>query len=218
MLWVPIVVGGLAAGLSLALLAYAPRMGYTLRDATDAEAERLHRLRDDVDLPDVETAVRTTTRDSAVECVLVGLPGRRTLIVTDAALDSLNDEQLRALLAVETERGRARIETIQALSAGLGVGVVATTYVALLPTLPALFGGWTIVLAGIALARRLHYAADEAAAVLVGPEVLRETMTEAAELRGDSLDSGSWWRALLEVEPSVGTRIERLEPGEAADE
>lgn len=210
MLWLPLVVGLLAAGLSLALVAYAPRMGYTLREPTEAETERLRGLLADVGVPDVATAVRTTTRDGAVECDLLGLPGRRKLVVSDAALDSLDDERLRALLAVEAERDRSRIEIPQALASGIGVGIIAAAYVTPIPFLPGLLGGWVIVLVGIALVRRRYYAADEAAGERVGRETLQHALRQAAGLRGDSLETEPTWRALFDVEPSVGARIERL--------
>lgn len=210
MLWLAVVVGLLAAALSLLLVAHGPRMGYSLRDPDDAEGERLRRLRDDVDAPDVEIEIRITTREGAVECDLLGLPGRRTLIVTDAALEQLDDEALRALLAIEAERGRSRIQAAQSLSTGLAVGIIAAAYVTPIEFLPAMIVGWAIVLAGIALVRRQYYAADTAAGELVGRETLRETVERAAELRGDSLEPGRLWRALFDVEPTVGSRIERL--------
>lgn len=210
MLWLPVVVGVVAAALALALVAYAPRMGYTLREPTDAERERLRQLLDDVGTPDVEIGIRTAVRDGAVECDLLGLPGRRTLVVTNAALDRLDDEELRALVAIEAERGRARIEIPQALSAGVGVGIVASPYVLAIPVLPAFLVGWSIVLVGIALVRRRYYAADRSAADLVGPETLRDAVRRAAELRGDSLATEPIWRAFFDVEPSIGARLERL--------
>ncbi|AGN00764.1 peptidase [Salinarchaeum sp. Harcht-Bsk1] len=210
MLWLAIVVGLFAAGLSLVLLAYAPRLGYSLREPSETEAERIEQLLEDVGAPDVETAVRTTTRDGAIECDLLGLPGDRTLVVADAAFEGLEDESLRALVAVEVERARSRIEIPQALASGVAVAVVAAAYVTSLPVLPTFLVGWAIVLGGIALVRRQYYAADDAAGELVGRTVLCDAIERAARRRGASLETGRRWHALVDVEPSVGARIERL--------
>ncbi|GAB3688571.1 hypothetical protein GCM10028857_22890 [Salinarchaeum chitinilyticum] len=210
MLWLAVLVGVLGAALSLALVAFGPRMGYSLRDPTDDERERLGRLRADLGASDLDVAIRTTNYDGAVECDVIGLPGRRTLVITDAALQALDDEALRALLAVEVARGRSRIQVAQSLSTGLAVGIIAAAYVTPIDFLPAMVVGWAIVIAGIALVRRQYYAADAAAGDLVGRETLRESVEWAAELRGDSLESGRLWRALFDVEPTVGSRIERL--------
>lgn len=211
MFWVPIVVGLLAAGLALALVAYAPRLGYALREPTEPERERLDWLLDDVGAPDVDVEIRATNRDGAVECDLLGLPGRRILVVTDAALEHLDDEALRGLVAVETERGRAMTEIPQALSTGIAVGIIAAPYVTAIPVLPAFLVGWWIVLVGIAVVRRRYYTADRNAADMVGRETLRASLVQAAELRGDSLETDPIWRALFDVEPSVGARFERLD-------
>lgn len=210
MYWLAIVVGLLATALSLVLLAYGPRFGYSVRAPTAAEDERLRQLRDDVGLSSAEASVRITSREGVVAVDLIGLPGRRTLVVTDAAFDHLDDEQLRALLAIEAERGRSRIDIVQALFAGLAFAILAAAYVSPLPFLAMLVAGWAIALVAIALVRRRYYAADAAAGELVGREVLRDAVERTAELRDDSLESGKTWRALLQDEPSVGARLERL--------
>jgi len=211
MLWLAVVVGFLAAGLALALVGYAPRMGYTLREPSEAESERLLGFWEDLGAPEADIRIRTTTREGAVECDLLGLPGRRTLVVSDAALEQLDDESLRALLAVEAERARSRIEIPQAASSGVAVGVITAAYVTPLPPLPAFLVGWAIVLGAIVLVRHQYYAADAAAADKVGEASLRDVIGTAAELRGESFETGPRWRALFDVEPSVGARMERLE-------
>lgn len=213
MLWLPVVVGLLATAASLILLAYGPRMGYSVREPTTEEAERLDPLREAVGAPETKLVVRTTTREGAVDCDVIGLPGRRTIVLTDAALEHLDDERLRALLAVAAERGRSPMEIPQALAAGIAIGIVAAAYVFPVPFLVTVLAGWSVVFLGVAVVRRQHYAADAAAAERVCRELLRDAIRDAAEHRGASLETGSTWRAFMEVEPSVGARLERLEDG-----
>lgn len=211
MLWIALAAGALAAGLSLLMLAYGPRAGYSLREPTEAERERLRPVLESVDCPEVPVGIRITSEGEAVGATILGLPGRRQLVVSDAALDHLADDQLRALIAVEAERGRAMIEVTQALSTGLAIGIVTVAYVTPLEFVPAMIAGWAVVLAGIALVRRRYYGVDEAADDVVGRETLRDALSRAAEVRGESLETGRRWRALIEVEPSVGARVARLE-------
>lgn len=211
MLWLPVVVGLLATAVSLVLLAYAPRMGYSVREPTADEAERLDPLREAVDAPNARLVIRTTTREGAVDSDVIGLPGRRTIVLTDAALEHLDDEQLRALLAVAAERGRSRMELAQALAAGIAVGIVAAAYVVPVPFLATVLVGWSVVFLGVGVVRRQYYAADDAAAERVGRELLRDAIRDAAEHRGASLETGNSWRAFMEVEPSIGARLEWLE-------
>lgn len=216
MLWVPIVVGVLATAVSLVLLAYAPRMGYSVREPTTDEVERLAPLRDTVDASDARLVIRTTTREGAVDCDVIGLPGRRTIVLTDAALQHLDDEGLRAQLAVAAERASAMIALPQSVAAGIAVGIVAAAYVYPVPFLATVLVGWSVVFLGVGVVRRQHYVADAAAAERVGRESLRDAIRDAAEHRGASLEPGSTWRAFMEVEPSVGARLERLaDDGEA---
>jgi len=210
MLWIAVLVGLLAAALSLSLVAFGPRFGYTLREPSGDEADRLHRLREAADATGYDLAIRTTTSDGTVDCDCIGLPGRRTIVVTDAALDSLADESLRALLAVEAARGRSWIQIVQSVSTGVAVGVIAAAYVTPIEFLPAMVGGWAIVLGAIVLVRRQYYAADAAAGDLVGQGTLHDAVEQAARLRGESLEPGRLWRALFDVEPTVGSRLERL--------
>lgn len=209
MLWIAVVAGVLAAVLSLLLVSYGPRLGYTLRDPDENERERLRRLREGEDDPDA--AIRITSGEGSPGSDLVGLPGRRRLVVTDAALEQLDDDALRALLAVEDERARAGIELQQAATSGIAIGIFASAYVAGVGYVTAMVGAWTVVVAGIALARRRHYGVDAAVADDLGRETLRGALERVAELRGDSLDPGRRWRAAIEIEPSVGARVDRLE-------
>lgn len=210
MVWIALAAGTLAAGLSMLMLAYGPRLGYSLREPTDEEREHLLELRERVGGPEVPVAIRITSHGEAVGTTLLGLPGRRQLVVSDAALDHLSDDQLGALLAVEAERGRAMIAVTQALSTGVAIAIVTAAYVTPIEFLTAMIAGWAVVLAGIALVRRRHYQVDRAVAEAVGRETLRDALAWAAEVRGDSLEPGRRWRALIEVEPSVGARLERL--------
>jgi Zn-dependent protease with chaperone function len=217
MLWLPVVVGLLATTISLVLLAYLPRIGYSVREPTPEENERLAPLRESVGASNPRLVIRTTTREGAVDCDVIGLPGRRTIVLTDAALEHLDDEGLRAQLAVAAERAAAKVEFSQAAAAGIAVGIVAAAYVVPVPFLTTVLVGWCVVFLGVAVVRRQYYAADAAAAERVGRESLQAAIRDAAEHRGASLETGSPWRAFMEVEPSVGARLERLGDGGETD-
>lgn len=207
MLWIAVLVGVVAGVLSLLTVAYGPRMGYTLRKPTGDEAQRLRQLRGD---GGPEVAIRITSGEGSPGFDLIGLPGRRRIVVTDAALEQLDDEELRALLAVEDQRARAGIELLQAVATGIGIGIFATAYVTNVGFLPVWIGAWAVIFAGIALARHRHYGADAAVADELGRKTVRDALERAAELRGDSLEPQRRWRAAFEVEPSVAARLERL--------
>lgn len=211
---IAIAAGVVAAALSLTLIAYGPRWIHTVREPAGDGATRLATLCDDVGLDVERVLVRETSGDRIVDVQVLGPPGRRELLVTDAALRELDDERLRPLLAADAERVRARIDLLQAGSAGLAVGIMAAIYVTTLGLLEAMIGAWLVMLVAITAARRLRYAADERAAAAVGRDALVDALERVADLRGESVEPSSSWRASLEVEPSLGDRLGRLGAGE----
>lgn len=210
MVWIAVAVGLAAAAVSELLIASLPRWLHPVREPAGDGAARLEALCRDVGIDVGRVLVRRTSSDGTVAVQVIGLPGRRELLVTEPALRELGDDVLRALLAAEAERVRGRIEFFQSLSAGLAVGIVTATYVTSLEPLEAFLGAWTVTLLAMAVARRLRYRADRRAAATVGEADLVAALERVADLRGESTEPSAAWRSVFDVEPSLGDRLGRL--------
>lgn len=216
MVWLAVAIAVLASGIALVLLAHAPRWGSTTRPPTDDEAARLAGAREAIGVDVHDAAVVRTTSEAAVDVRFVGLPGARELLVTEPALEQFDDASTRALLAAAAARARSGIDVVQALAAGVAVGLLAAVYVTPLSFAAGLISMWLFALAAFAACRRLHYVADARAAEQVGADELADAVEREATLRGEGDDTGSW-RTWMEVEPSLGARVERLRSIAVAD-
>lgn len=211
---------GFLAVLGVALVAIvgtAPwlvRLLQPTRSPTDDERERLGRLCRDVDL--APAGVRVVRTDDAKQAfaVLRGLPGRRHLFVADYLLAELDDDRLRAYLALQAGRARslhleARVVVVAATlgtAAALLLGVVSAPGVS--DALVALL----VVGVGIGalwVGQRLVYRADADAVSRTDRETVEATLEAFAELNDAPMD---WGRvaALRRMEPPLVRRIDRL--------
>lgn len=209
MYWLPISVAVASSAVALLLLAHAPRWWHSRREPTDAEADRLGEVCASVDVAPDRLVVLRTSNGATDDVQLAGLPGRRELLVTEATLERLDDASLRALLAGAVERARFRIEVVQALAAGIAVGLLASVYVTPLSFAAGMVSMWLFALAAFAVCRRLHYAADARAADAVGAQLLADVLEQTVTGDGTEPETGSW-RTFFEVEPPTGERVARL--------
>lgn len=209
MRWLAIAIAVVASVIALLLLAYAPRWWNSRREPTEAEATRLADLCGTIDVDPDRIALVRTTSDGSVDVQLAGLPGRRELLVTEAALEQFDDPDVRALLAAAAERARLNVAVVQALASGVVVGLLASVYVTPLSFGVGMVSMVLFALATSAVTRRLHYAADRRAADRVGAERLADAIERATDRPDATFETGSW-RTYFEVEPPTGDRIARL--------
>lgn len=177
----------------------------------DERADRLDRLCERAGVGTRRRFLLNGTDSERAYAAVRGPPGYRTLFVTDYLLDTFDDEPAAALLA--SEAGDARIRQGTVLVGGVtaaGVCLVA----ALLGSGGALDVAALSVAAAttfaltVAVARRLVYSADAAAAQRVGREALRKALVAVREKRGSAPATGV--RRLARPTPSLDERLDRL--------
>lgn len=179
------------------------------RELTDAERSRLDRRCEPAGLsPDRSFAVETVG-EASVDVKLVGIPGYRVLLLTDYALESLDDDVLTGLLAAESGRGDTYYAEFRAVAVASVIGLLAATFAGFVgfDRGLALLGG--VSLLAFAIGRRIQYRADAIAAERVGADTVADAFQAIADLRGVEPETGSW-RTLFEVQPPLGDRIARL--------
>jgi hypothetical protein len=212
-------VGFLAALLVvvLVLLVGSPwlvRLLRTTRAPTDDERERLDRLCTDAGLDPAGLRVLRTGDAKQATAVLRGVPGRRHLFVADYLLAELDDERLRAYLALQA--GRARSLHLEArtgvVAASLGTAAALVLGVAAVPGVSdALVAVLAVGVGVLALwtGQRLVYRADDYAASRTGRETVEETLAAFADLNDVPMEWGTIG-AIRRMEPPLVRRIDRL--------
>lgn len=184
------------------------------RTPTDEERARLDRLCRDVELDPAGVYVLRTGDAKQAMALLRGLPGRRHLFVADYLLTELDDDRLRAYLALQAGRARslhleARLVVTAATlgsAAALLLGVVSAPGVSdALVALAAVLVGVVALWAG----QRLVYRADADAVSRTSREAVEATLEAFAELNDAPMD---WGRvaAIRRMEPPLVRRIDRL--------
>ncbi|MEF8779682.1 MAG: peptidase [Haloferacaceae archaeon] len=179
------------------------------REPTDAEESQLDRRCESAGLSPDRSFVVETVGEASVDVKLVGVPGYRVLLLTDYALESLDDDVLTGLLAAEGGRGDTYYAEFRAVAVASVIGLLAATFAGFVgfDRGLALVGG--VSLLAFAIGRRIQYRADAVAAERVGADAVADAFQAIADLRGVEPETGSW-RTLFEVQPPLGDRIARL--------
>ena len=205
-----------SAALAVLLAAGAPRVARlfaSVREPTAAERERLERCCEAVGLTVVAVRVVEKSADDAVATSVRGLPGRRHLFVGDRLLEQLDDDHLRACLALQAGRSRRLHPELRALTVVAPL-VVAGAFVderLVLPGVPPAVGAAVVLavgLVGLWLGQRLIYRADAEAVDRTNREAVLETLQTTAAL-GASPTLGRV-AALRRMEPPLARRVDRL--------
>ena len=201
----------------LVLFAGSPwlvRLLQSTRAPTDAERERLDRLCADAGLDPASVRVLRTADAKQAAAFLRGLPGRRHLFVADYLLAELDDERLRASLALQAGRARSlHLEGRTLVVAGtVGFAAALVLDVVSVPGVgDALVALGSLALGVLALwaGQRLVYRADAYAAARTSRETVEETIEAFADLNDAPME---WGRlaALRRMEPPLVRRIDRL--------
>lgn len=187
----------------------APLVALSLRETrepTSEEWDRLNRLATDYD-PDRVHIVET--EEQSVEISLRGPPGRRSLLLSTAVFDDLDESTAEALLAAELARGRYLYIEYRAVAAASVIGLATGMFGGLVSFSDGLFLVAVAALGLFWVGRRLQFAADGAAARQVGGERLAAAFETAADRR-DAEPEAATWRTWFEVQPPLGQRIARL--------
>jgi STE24 endopeptidase len=199
------------------------RLLQTTRTPTDDERDRLDRVCADVGLDPVDVRVLGTGDAKQATAFLRGVPGRRHLFVTDYLLAELDDERLRASLALQAGRARSRhlevrlvvVTATLGTAGGLLLGVVSVPGGSDgLVALAAVGVGVLSLWAG----QRLVYRADADAAARTDREAVEAALETSADLNDAPMD---WGRiaAIRRMEPPLVRRIDRLrDRGAAGDQ
>jgi len=199
---VAVVVFGLGA-IVAPLVALALRK---TRSPTPAKRDQLDRLVADGYAPG---RVHVDGDADRVEVSLRGPPGRRSLLLSTAVFDAIDESTATALLAAELARGRYLYLEYRALAAASVIGLATGMFGGLVSFADGLF---LIAVAALGLfwaGRRLQFAADRAAAGQVGSEALAAAFETVAARRGVDPEPATW-RTWFEVQPPLGQRIARL--------
>ena len=198
---VAVVVFGLGA-IVAPLVALALRK---TRSPTPAKRDQLDRLVADGYAPG---RVHVVDGDG-VELSLRGPPGRRSLLLSTAVFDAIDESTATALLAAELARGRYLYLEYRALAAASVIGLATGMFGGLVSFADGLF---LIAVAALGLfwaGRRLQFAADRAAAGQVGSKQLAAAFETVAARRSVDPEPATW-RTWFEVQPPLGQRIARL--------
>ena len=205
-----------AVVLFLTMAALGPRVSLSLRETrppTTDERDGIDALLAAVDFDPTAIHISETADPSSIRVSLVGLPGRRRLLLTEGVLDTLDDATATALLTAEAQRGRLLYLEYRSLASAVVIGIATAMFGGLLPFSDGLF---VIALAALALfwiGRQLQFRADRAAADRVGADALADAFETAAAQRGVD-PAPATWRTYIEVQPPLGQRIDRLRASE----
>ncbi len=201
-----------AVGLFLLAAVVGPQLLLSLRETRPPSADE-RRLLDSLLAPaDSEPAaisVVETVGEHSIETALRGLPGRRTLVITDYVLSELAEETATALLAAEVERARHGYLEYRAVAAATVIGIATAMFGGLFSFSDGLFALAVAAFVLFWVGRQLQFRADRAAADRVGGESLAAAFETVAELRGIEPETATW-QTWFEVQPPLGQRIDRL--------
>nr|WP_303647822.1 M48 family metallopeptidase [Haloarchaeobius amylolyticus] len=205
----PRVVGAL--GVVLVAISLSPvvlRIGLRTRAPTPAERERV------ADVLPGSVRLRIVDPRTRVGCAFAAgiVPGLRYVFVTETVFDLLDDDELSAVVAHEVAHHRQNHVVAR-------FGLAAVVVVPLLVGVE--FGRPELVrLVGLALLpyaflwfkliRRTEFVADREAARAVGPDAMARAL-ETLLARRLILEPTGTTSRLLDVHPTVSTRIDRLE-------
>jgi len=187
----------------------APLVALSLRETrppTDDERNWIARVAADYDPDRVHVA---ETGAGSVEVSLRGPPGRRSLLLSTAVFDEVDESTAGALLAAELARGQYLYIEYRALAAASVIGLATAMFSGLVSFSNGLFLLAIAALGLFWIGRRLQFAADSAAAGQVGGETLADAFETVATLRGVDPETATW-RTWFEVQPPLGQRIDRL--------
>ncbi|WP_123535115.1 M48 family metalloprotease [Halosimplex salinum] len=190
------------------------RVLQSTRSPTAAERDRLDRLREDVELNVRGVRVLETADAKQAFAFARGVPGRRHLFVSDYLLAELDDDRLRAYLALKAGRLETRhLEARLAVVAGaLSILVALFTGSVSVPGVGAGAAALVVVAAAaVALwaGQRLVYRADAAAVQRTSRDAVEAAIRRYADLNDAPLERGRV-AALRRMEPSLSDRIDRL--------
>jgi len=190
------------------------RLLQSTREPTAAERDRLDRLCADAGFDPHAVWLLELADAKQAFAFVRGLPGRRHLFVSDYLLAELDDESLRAYLALQA--GRARVNHLEIrLAVVVGAALVVLESLFGLFEVPGVATEW-IALAGLAVGalglwagRRLVYRADDYAVARTNREAVEAAIERFADLNDAPME---WGRltALRRMEPSLTSRIDRL--------
>ncbi|ERH07139.1 MAG: hypothetical protein J07HN4v3_02776 [Halonotius sp. J07HN4] len=201
-----------AVVLFLAMAALGPRVSLSLRETrspTTDERDTIDTLLAAVDFDPTAIHISETANPSSTRVSLIGLPGRRRLLLSEGVFDTLDDQTATALLTAEAQRGRLLYLEYRALASAVVIGIATAMFGGLLRFSDGLF---VIAFAALVLfwiGRQLQFRADRAAADRVGADALADAFEAAAAQRGVDPDPATW-RTYIEVQPPLGQRIDRL--------
>ncbi|AXR76288.1 peptidase [Natrarchaeobaculum sulfurireducens] len=178
------------------------------RRPTDDERMRIDSLLESVDLS--VRGVRVIEADDKYLAVeLSGAPGGRFLFVSSSALETFDDETLRALLAARREQA-AYYEAIVSMIPYIAplIWVLLAVFFEVISILPAILVAIVAVVIGLAGVRRFRYYTDARAGETVGSETLADAFERAAAA-GVDVEDGSR-QNLISRRPPLGERVDRL--------
>ncbi|MFC5368408.1 hypothetical protein [Salinirubrum litoreum] len=178
------------------------------RAPTDAERRRLADLAATAGI-DAPTRILPSDATETVEVHLRGYGRWQRLLLSDYALDALDDRELTALLTLRTEQARHRTLELRQVGAFGLIAAVLLIGAGPVPTLPGVVATLLGIVALGVLTRRQAVRADAATATRVGDETLAETLERVAALH-DSDPSRGGLAGRLGFTPPTGDRIDRL--------
>lgn len=213
-------VGGILlifVGFVVLLLGASPWLIAALRSTrslTDAEMERITRLREQAGLSVRDVRVLETGDAATPTAQVRGPPGYRRLFVSDAFLDRFDDETAGALLAVQA--GRIR-EHVHAWRVGtlLGAGVLLSVVFGVVSLFPAVIAGFGALLIGLWLTRRRIRDADDYALERTSVEALVSAFERYAAAHGME-PSRRRFPNPLSANVALGDRIDRFREAQSS--
>lgn len=208
---------GVVLAVALAALAGSPwavRLVQPTRAPTDAERERLGRLCEDVGFEPRAVRVLEVADAKQAFAFVRGVTGRRHLFVADHLLAELDDDRLRAYLALRA--GRARVMHLEVrLAVVVGTVALAGALLAGLVSAPGVGDGAAALLVvaggtvGLWAGQRLVHRADADAVERTSREAVEAAIRRFADLNDAPME---WGRltAVRRMEPPLTRRIDRL--------
>jgi Zn-dependent protease with chaperone function len=198
------------------------RVAHPLRGPSTGERERLRAACEAVDAAPHAIRISELADAETPWATVRGVPGRRTLYVSDYLLEQFDDRALRGVVAVNWTRATHQYVELRVLplvvlvAAGLWV-VVAVPEGFILLAIVFIMAAPVLLIGQGALGRWIVYRSDRVAAEAAGTETVLAALERGRDLAELEPDWGPI-RAVLKGSPSVQRRIEALErrAGESA--